>query len=261
MPNYNALSVADFKTRLKEGHYDSVTGARRAIGKMGGWSDAEKDSARKLADKHFGDAPAPKAAVKKVAKGAGKKAAAAPAGTQPKRRGRPPKAKKEEDSVEVAELFPSTTAEAPEETRIRKPGRGRKAAKPAETTDPMEGVNQALQTGKDAINSYTSAIESLRSCEGRGIDVQEGIGKALRGIETVIDFLQVTVVNPLQDRAGAPTPAEAQGAELFAKAAPTAVAPQVPALGALPRISADGGNSGLPRLNVPPPLPPTVDES
>ena len=77
--NYEKLSPERFAANLKEGKYVGLTGARRAIGKTG-WSDKEKDTARALADKHFGGATStakPKKAAKapKVAKHAVKKAA------------------------------------------------------------------------------------------------------------------------------------------------------------------------------------------
>lgn len=78
---YEKLSVERFALSMKEGKYAGLTGARRAIGKVKDWTDAEKAKAKTLAEKHFGTEgaassagkPAKKAA--KVAKVATKKAA------------------------------------------------------------------------------------------------------------------------------------------------------------------------------------------
>src|SRR3990172_6962731 len=98
------MSFAQFKDNLKNGKYESVTGARRGIGKFKDMTEEEKNAARKIADKHFGAEPAaaaaPKAAAKKVAKKAEKRAArggdpragAAPAAGRGRGRGRKKKA-------------------------------------------------------------------------------------------------------------------------------------------------------------------------
>jgi len=60
-----------FKEKLAAGEYGSVAGAKRAIGKFHGVTDAEREQARALADKHFAvaEASVPKkaAAPKRVA--------------------------------------------------------------------------------------------------------------------------------------------------------------------------------------------------
>ena len=83
MAEYEKVTPAKFRKRLKEGHYNSLTGARRAIGRMSEWSDPQKARARGDAEKYFDGAPAPsakkttkkkkKVAKKKVAKAAAKK--------------------------------------------------------------------------------------------------------------------------------------------------------------------------------------------
>ena len=66
--NYVKLTVAGFKERLEAGDYNGLTGARRAIGKVAGWSEKDRNEARKLADAYFANAPkaAKAAAPKKV---------------------------------------------------------------------------------------------------------------------------------------------------------------------------------------------------
>ena len=86
---YQKGSFDSFKQKLNGGEYDSATGARRAIGKLAGLDDAEKDKARKLVDAHFGESggktkPATKAPKKEKAAAAPKKAAAAATTRQPR---------------------------------------------------------------------------------------------------------------------------------------------------------------------------------
>ncbi len=77
------VSMAEFEKRLSEGRYDSIAGARRGIGRMNGWTDAERALANKKADVHFGagvkaaKAKAPKKAATKAPKKAKKVAAKA----------------------------------------------------------------------------------------------------------------------------------------------------------------------------------------
>lgn len=77
MASYEKLTLDRFKGALKEGKYESLTGARRAIGKTTSWTAKEREAAQELANKHFGGAPStpkPKAAAKKTAKAGAKKA-------------------------------------------------------------------------------------------------------------------------------------------------------------------------------------------
>ncbi len=88
MASYEKLTLDRFKGALKEGKYESLTGARRAIGKTTSWSEQERTSAQALANKHFGGAPiaaakpattktaAKKTTAKPAAKTTGKKASA-----------------------------------------------------------------------------------------------------------------------------------------------------------------------------------------
>lgn len=92
--NYEKLTVESFAAKLKEGKYETLTGARRAIGKTSSWSPKEKEKAQELANKHFDGAPVPKA----VTKAATKKLDAAPAKKTAKKT-----AKKAAKSVAVKE--------------------------------------------------------------------------------------------------------------------------------------------------------------
>lgn len=80
------VTMKEFVDRLTA--YDNAGAARKAIGRFNGWTEEEKNRARALVDKHFGDEPKKygKPARKVQARRAAK-ALPAPA----KRRGRPPK--------------------------------------------------------------------------------------------------------------------------------------------------------------------------
>lgn len=56
--NYEKLTPEKFAEKLKAGEYQNLTGARRGIGKAD-WSDAEKETARSKAEKHFDGVSAP----------------------------------------------------------------------------------------------------------------------------------------------------------------------------------------------------------
>lgn len=89
--NYEKLTLERFGTNLKEGKYDTPTGARRAIGKTSSWKQAEKDQAQAMVNKHFkvdasaaAKPAAKKAAVKKTpAKKAAKKTQAKATAAEP----------------------------------------------------------------------------------------------------------------------------------------------------------------------------------
>jgi hypothetical protein len=94
------VTMAEFEKRLSSGAYESLTGARRGIGKMAGWTEKERNAAREKAEAHFagkGGKAAPKKA-QKAPKAVKAKAVAAKAPT-PKvakeKKSRAPRAKAE----------------------------------------------------------------------------------------------------------------------------------------------------------------------
>lgn len=86
MSNYSKFDLGIIKTRIKEGTYENLIGANRAIGKTQGLSADDRATLKAYAAKHFGvEVAAPKTkkagkkAAKKVAKKVAKKARAAKA--------------------------------------------------------------------------------------------------------------------------------------------------------------------------------------
>jgi len=67
---YNKADLGSFKEKLYANEYKNITGARRAIGKCSGMTEDDKEKARSLANKHFGESAAPSkpAKVKKKKK-------------------------------------------------------------------------------------------------------------------------------------------------------------------------------------------------
>jgi len=84
---YDKLTLMDFRHKLAAGGYKSLGGARKGISKLAGWTDKERDAARKVAEQHFAAAPGSGAALATPVA-----AVPAPAAAKPtKRMGRPPK--------------------------------------------------------------------------------------------------------------------------------------------------------------------------
>lgn len=48
------MTVDTFKENLDGGRYETIAGARRAIGRVNGWTDKERAKARVMADNYFG---------------------------------------------------------------------------------------------------------------------------------------------------------------------------------------------------------------
>jgi len=126
--NYAKLTVDGFKARLEAGDYQGLTGARRAIGKVQGWTEKDRNAARKLADEYFakqGDGgkglPKKAASSKPIPKKAAAKkpAAAKPAPAAPEPKPAPKKAapKKAASSRTAAPAeTPRATERAPQIT-------------------------------------------------------------------------------------------------------------------------------------------------
>ena len=92
--NYEKLTPEAFTKRLAENVYESLPGARRAIGKAA-WAEPAKERAREQALKHFGEAaPSTKAApAKKVVTAVKKMFTAKPVAKAPKAKASPAKVK------------------------------------------------------------------------------------------------------------------------------------------------------------------------
>lgn len=203
---------ADFRDKLKSGHYDSITGARRAVSKFKDWAEEDRERARKLVDSHFGaEAPVKKAVAKKT-------------DGPPKRRGRPPGSGKKQQAVAAAEPKPA-------KRRGRPPGSGKKqqaavaAQRPAAAPEPVS-ANDALRDMTKVIGTMSEAVRSIKEARELIQDPKE-VDTVLRTAVSVIgramDVMNRSVVGPLAVEDEAPEDKQGQEqVEHTAEAAPEA---------------------------------------
>jgi hypothetical protein len=154
--SYLKLTLAVFTENLNAGKYETLAGARRALGKVG-WSNADKERGQALASKHFGDS-----GETKVAKKAAKKAAKAAA----------PKKESKKASVKAT----------------RSPAKSPSFAKFAKTRD--------LSQEHAIIVSCTGALHALLQAKKQepAIDISEIqdvtslISKTIRSVDQAMNF-------------------------------------------------------------------------
>ncbi len=221
MPTYHNMSPADFRSKLKNGDYDNLTGAKRAIGKMKQWGDKEKDSARTYATKHFGDAPAPakKAAKKAVAKRATKKAA--PKAAAKGKRVAKKKAAKKVAAAPAAEKMAAapTPKKAASKRTASKRGSGGQAATSAGAGSSRGALADTLGLYQEGVGTYKVAADTLRNCASEDFSVTEGLKLCGMGILKLLPALDRDFVAPL-------TAEEQRGANLFREAGTVTTAMQ-----------------------------------
>lgn len=214
---YNKLDPADFRRKLKNGEYKDLTGAKRAIGKMQGWSEADRDKSRAAAAKHFGEeapAPAAKTSKKKASKKSAKKAvkkAAKKASPGPG----PGRGRKKKTTKKAAK---AAKPAAPKPAAAKPP----KAASPKKTKTSPSEVEARIENTRNAVQAYAEAVDVLRKCQGEGHSINDGLAKAAAGVTQLIEAMDRSIVQPL---AGFPSAAEQKGAELLRRSAPAAVTP------------------------------------
>jgi len=211
-------ALSTFKKRLAGGEYETLTGSRRAIGKMKNMSDDERNTARRAADKYFDGKPAPKAnkkAPKKAAKKAPKKAAAKSAHG-------PGKGRKKKAAVKK----PAAAKAAPV-----KAGKKKASVGVARATKVLNSTDEVMKE----LKCYEIAVDKLRDISGQ-VDVTKALEAARDGIHKCVASLQGLKLTVTGGN-GVPKPAEAPAQA----AAPPAPAPAPAPPGALP-----GGLPGMP---------------
>lgn len=148
------ISLNDFKKNLEGGKYGSIAGARRGIGKIQGWDDATRDQARKIVDKHFGEAPAPKV----------KQAAAAPA-DQKRRPGRPPGSKNK-----AKQAAPAKQAAKPAKAAPKQAAKQAAPVKKQEAKAPQQRAARKVDKGdkvaelSNVVGSISEALTAIKMC-------------------------------------------------------------------------------------------------
>ena len=220
-----------FRKKLKSGHYDSVTGARRAIGKMRTWEEKDKEAGRRAVDKHFGATPSkpakPRPAAKKTPKRAPKKAPSeAPTKKKFQRKKRP--AKKEAGSAQASKKTSSKNHRAPRTSKARS------------SKSTVASVDIQLRQYGEAVGLYEKAAGTLKNCASKDVDVTGGLQQVSVSVTSLLAGMDKQIVQPL-------TELEQKGVSLFNVSAPTAPeAPQAPAV--VPPTTNGAG--------VTPPMPP-----
>jgi hypothetical protein len=195
--NYEKLTPETFVTKLKGNQYESLTGARRAIGKAS-WSDADKESARAKALKFFGDngaAPAAKPAAKTAAPKAPKKMAVAKVVKAPKGKpGRKPKAAAA-STDKVADKKPYIPAEVGEHyTDILK------QTKNVTLADVRKNPHATLQLAEHGVQAGTAVIRALNEMKEKnpGLEVSDTVDAATETLRAAM-HLSLLVLQNLSD--------------------------------------------------------------
>ncbi len=225
---YNKKSPNDFKKDLDNGLYQSATGARRAVGKFADWGEPERGKARKMIDKHFGEAStAPPKKGKKAKKKAAPKKAKGKKATKKKAKAAAKKVPQQtEPSEKTAKRAPVKKAAAKKTAQKKAPakkkGGGRGKASKATTGAPSTRVLASADVERNRLGTYEQALSNLRTI--RDIDPEHDVGAALQeateGIRECLSRLR-GLQSPLASEASsrsngvpqpAPSPAVAESA-------------------------------------------------
>jgi len=176
--NYEKLTPEKFTEKLKDSSYDSLTGARRAIGKAS-WPETAKATARTQAEKFFGGTPT-KAPKKKAEKITAKKTAKAPVRAKakdgPKRRAGHPAAE---------------VAEAPQHAGFSIAGRQLTLA------DVRKNPFQVIQLSEHCVASGTSVLNALTEMKKQNpdLDVTEPTATAVKTIQNGLDLASRVILS------------------------------------------------------------------
>lgn len=230
MSNYTKFDLGTIKKKLANGEYESRTGAMRAIGKTQSLSEAEKDKARTMVNKYFGEDAAPakaakktakkaKKAAKKVAKKEAKVAKKAKVTKAPRQAKTAKKAgrKRKEAPVEAAaeESAPAPEAEqAPAKRRGRKPapakyvqdGSEPKTAQSA-PTDPVGtalprqafGHNPVLVEATAVIGTVGQMLSSMELAKKifPKAELEANVQRAAGVLSRAVEAIDQSVVRPM----------------------------------------------------------------
>jgi hypothetical protein len=197
---YEKITLAIFKKKLEEGNYTSLTGARRAIGRMSDFSDEDKKKAQALTNKHFGEASPKMQPV--VVTTASKKAAA-------KKKAEKPAPKRATKSTPKPAA--KTKAEKPQAKKASKP-RAPRAQKEAPIPDATR-----IQLANYKVGTIQQALTTMKQAKELGASE----ASVAHGAKTAQEALVGVVQEVMNLTNSAPMSADEQTkAELFKKAAP-----------------------------------------
>ncbi len=195
---YKKFDLKAFKEKLDSGQYESRTGAMRAIGKTQELSEKEKDKARAMTLKHFGEdaEPAPKA--KKAGKKAGKKVAT-----------KAPKAKKASKKaakkavVQAAEVAPVAAKKVVKKVAKKVGKRAKATPAPEGDTEasPAEGLEEPTSFPNSTFGRSSNASGAHARVRGPGVisemgDVISTIGESLKAMQIAKTLFPKAVLEP-----------------------------------------------------------------
>lgn len=212
MASYEKITLAVFKKKLDGGNYASLTGARRAIGRMTDWSDEDKKKGQALASKHFGEAPA-----KASAKAAAPKAKPVVVTTASKKAATV--AKKATKKATKSTPAKPKAVKAPKAAKVEKP-KAAKTPKPraprAKKEAPMPDATR-IQLSNYKVGTIHQALTTMKQAKELGASeasVAHGAKVAQQALVGVVqEVMNLTSNTPMSAD-------EAAKAELFSKAAP-----------------------------------------
>jgi len=222
MAGYDKITVKDFSKKLDDDGYSSLTGAKRAIGRMTTWTENQRNKARSIAAKHFGEEDLPPA-VKKTSKKTKKKAvkrsarkkglAASPTKKAVKKK----KAAKKSKTLSAKPPTPSPTsskAKAKKSSGLKKT----KAKAGAASSTRQPTIHDKLEEANaktDAMRNVLDQVERTRSLGAPETEVAADAKKAQAGLSRIIDEICALTERIVNE----PSVAEKEAAGDFAKAA------------------------------------------
>lgn len=195
MANYEKKTPAIFKKDLAANKYDTVTAARRAVGRMSEWTDSDKNTARSWIDKHFG------------APSANPKAAKTP---------KAPKADKPKAPVKKAAKAP---AKAKKQAAAKKEPKAKTTKPRAKRTPPAEATSDAerIHNANAKVSTLHAVLTTMKEAKELGAsesDVAIGARRAQAALIQVVDEVMQMTGGPHVD------PAEEQKVAILKGAAP-----------------------------------------
>jgi len=224
--------MSDFKKKLRAGDYISLTGAKRAIGKMKGWSESERDKARAAAGRHFeGSAPAKKAPVKKAAKKKGK------------RKLHPNNASKKTAKKAAAKAPVKGKKVAKKGKKAAKKVASVKQGRPAKSSE-RPSLEQRVALAHATVGTCAQALDTLNKCKllDPNADVAAGVKTTMEGLAQLVSSLTQDVAQML-------TPEQLKGQQMFVQVAPGGngqIAPATAPPAALSAPVISGGDGSTP---------------
>jgi hypothetical protein len=202
---YEKSTVEVFEKKLKAGGYPGVAGARRGVGRMTEWSDADRERAHKAINKHFGAEATTKTSSPKAAKGKkrGRPAAAAAPATPaaPKRRGPPPKAAKAK-AVKATAPAPAAGKKRGRPATIAAPAT-KKATRKATKSNPATPPTERMDLVERQVNVVRTVVATLGQCKELSGDTTSIVASARRATEAlsiiVEDLYKIGRTQPVTD--------------------------------------------------------------